>query len=84
MVTGEGPQDQWWKDVSGTNKIKFLKKWGGGGRGGADGYAQHGGPPGWLEESDPPSVILFVMAGTYRLPFPYRNVCPDWSSTAVS
>ncbi len=30
---------------------------------------QHGGPPGWLEESDPAGVILYVMDGPYRLPF---------------
>ena len=27
----------------------------------ARGLAQHGGPPGWLEESDPAVVILYVM-----------------------
>jgi hypothetical protein len=32
----------------------------------AIGLAQHGGPPGWLEESDPAGVILYVME--YRLP----------------
>ncbi len=31
----------------------------------ARGLAQHGGPPGWLEESDPAGVILYVM-GTGR------------------
>jgi hypothetical protein len=36
--------------------------------------AQHGGPPGWLEETDPADVILYVMDGLYRLPFPYRTV----------
>ncbi len=38
------------------------------------GLAQHGtvgGPPGWLEESDPAGVILYVMDGPYRLTFPY-------------
>ncbi len=30
--------------------------------------AQHGGPPGWLEKSDPAGVIL------HRLPFPYLGV----------
>jgi hypothetical protein len=39
---------------------------------------QHGGPPGWLEESDP-VVILYVMDETYHLPFPYRTGCPDRS-----
>ncbi len=29
----------------------------------ARGLAQHGGPPGWLEESDPAVVILYVMDG---------------------
>jgi hypothetical protein len=36
---------------------------------------QHGGPPGWLEESDPAGVILYVMdcvppafSVQYRLP----------------
>ncbi len=28
-----------------------------------------GGPPGWLKESDPAGVILYVMHGPYRLPF---------------
>ncbi len=36
----------------------------------ARGPAQHGGPPGWLSKSDPASVILSVMDGPYRLPFP--------------
>ncbi len=31
--------------------------------------AQHGGPPGRLEDSDPVGVILYVMDGPYRLPF---------------
>ncbi len=32
--------------------------------------AQHGGPPGWLEESDPAGVILYVMDGpSTHLPF---------------
>jgi hypothetical protein len=31
----------------------------------ARGLAQHGGPPGWLEESDPAGVILYVMDGPY-------------------
>ncbi len=39
----------------------------------ARGLAQHGGPPGRLEESDPAGVILYVMDGPYRLPFPYRT-----------
>jgi hypothetical protein len=35
--------------------------------------AQHGGPPGWLEESDPAGVIL-----------PYRTGCPDRTCPAAS
>ncbi len=31
--------------------------------------AQHGGPPGWLAESDPTGVILYVTDGPYRLSF---------------
>jgi hypothetical protein len=27
----------------------------------ARGLAEHGGPPGWLEESDPAGVVLYVM-----------------------
>ncbi len=47
--------------------------------------AQNGGPPGGLEESDPAGVILYVMDGPYRLPFPpYRTGCPDRSCPAVS
>jgi hypothetical protein len=29
----------------------------------ARGLAQHGGPPGWLEESDPAGCHLYVMDG---------------------
>ncbi len=29
---------------------------------------QHGGPPGWVEESDPAGVIFYVLDGPYRLP----------------
>ena len=36
----------------------------------ASGLAQHGGPPGLLGESDPVGVILYMMDGPYRLPFP--------------
>ncbi len=32
------------------------------------GLAQQGGPPGWLEESKPASVIMYVMYGPYCLP----------------
>jgi hypothetical protein len=35
----------------------------------AVGLVQHGGPPGWLEESYPAGVIFYVMDGSYRLPF---------------
>jgi hypothetical protein len=34
----------------------------------ARGLVQHGTSPGWLEESDPAGVILFVMDGPCRLP----------------
>jgi hypothetical protein len=37
----------------------------------ARGLAQHGGPPGCLEESDPAGVILYVMDGPHCLSFPY-------------
>jgi hypothetical protein len=33
----------------------------------ARGLAQHGGPPGWLERSDPAGVLLYVMDGPYCL-----------------
>jgi hypothetical protein len=48
----------------------------------ARGLAQHGGPPGWLEESYSTGMILYVMGGPYRLPFPYRTGCPDRSYQA--
>ncbi len=35
----------------------------------ARGLVQHGGPPGWLEESDQAGVILNVMDWPNRLPF---------------
>jgi hypothetical protein len=41
----------------------------------ARGLAQYGGPPGSLEESGPAGVILYVMDGPFRLPFPYRTGC---------
>jgi hypothetical protein len=50
----------------------------------AEGYrglVQHGGSPGWLEESDPAGEILYVMDGPYRLAFPG---CPDRSCPAAS
>jgi hypothetical protein len=34
----------------------------------ASGLAQQGGPLGWLEESNPASVIMYVMYGSYCLP----------------
>ncbi len=49
----------------------------------ARGLVQHGGLPGWLEESDPEGAILYVMDGPYRLPFPYRTGCPDRSYPAA-
>jgi hypothetical protein len=36
----------------------------------ARGLGQHGGPPGWLEESDPAGVSLYVVYRPYRFPFP--------------
>ncbi len=56
-------------------KIMFLQYM----RPKARGLAQHGGPPGWLKESDPAGVILYMVDGPYRLPFPYRIGCPDMS-----
>jgi hypothetical protein len=38
----------------------------------ARGLAQHGSPPGWLEESDLAGMILDMMDGQYSLPFSYR------------
>jgi hypothetical protein len=35
----------------------------------ARGLAQHGGPPGWLEESNPAGVIFVRDRRGYRLPF---------------
>ncbi len=50
----------------------------------ARGLAQHGGPSGWLQESDQTNVFRHVMDGPHRLPFPYRTGCPDRSCTAAS
>ncbi len=36
----------------------------------ARGLARHGSPPGYLEESDPAGVILYMMDRPYLLPFP--------------
>ncbi len=41
----------------------------------ARGLVQNGGPPGWMEETDPAGVILYVMDGPYCLPFPYGTRC---------
>jgi hypothetical protein len=49
----------------------------------ARGMSQHGGPPGWMEESDPAGVILYVVDGTLRLPLPYRTGCPERSCLAA-
>jgi hypothetical protein len=46
--------------------------------------ARHGGPPGWLEESDTGGVILYMMDGQYRLPFSHRTGFPDRSCPAAS
>jgi hypothetical protein len=45
---------------------------------------QHGGLPGWLEESDPAGVIFYVMDGTYHLSFTYLAGCHDSGCPAVS
>jgi hypothetical protein len=37
----------------------------------ARGLDQHGGPPGWLKESDPAGVILYVMV-ELAFSVPYR------------
>jgi hypothetical protein len=55
----------------------FQERWKGSMRPkGYKGLALHGGPPGWLEESDPVGVISYVMDGPYNLPFSYRTGCP--------
>jgi hypothetical protein len=38
----------------------------------ASGLAQHGGSPGWLEESDPTGVIFVRMAVPPAFTVPYR------------
>ncbi len=45
----------------------------------ARGLAQYDSPSGWLKESDPAGVILYVMDGPYCLPFPYHTGCLDRS-----
>ncbi len=42
----------------------------------ARGLAQHGGPPGWLEETDPAGETLYVMDGPSACLF---WGCPDAS-----
>jgi hypothetical protein len=42
------------------------------------GLTQHGGPPGWLEESIPAGVT----DGPYHRHFPYCTGCPDRSCPA--
>ncbi len=46
----------------------------------AEGYrglVQHGGLPGWLKESYPVGLILYMMDDPYNsLPFPYHTGCP--------
>ncbi len=51
----------------------------------ARGLVQHGGPPGWLEESGPAGVILHEMVGPFRLAFlTYRTGWSDRSHPAAS
>jgi hypothetical protein len=52
----------------------------------ARGLAQHDGPPGWLEESDPAGVFLYVMdaKGVHALLYPYRTGRSDRSCPAAS
>jgi hypothetical protein len=38
-------------------------------------------PSGWLEESDPAGVILYVMDGPYHLLFQYRT---GWALTGAA
>jgi hypothetical protein len=49
-----------------------------------EGWPNTAARPGWPEESDPAGVILYVMDGPYRLPFPYSTGCPDRSCPAAS
>ncbi len=50
----------------------------------ARGLDQHGGSPGWFEESDPAGVVSYVMDGPYLMPFSYSTGCPDRSCPAAS
>jgi hypothetical protein len=45
----------------------------------ARGLVQHGGPPGWPEESDPAGVILYVMGSIALL---FRTVLVSLTGTA--
>jgi hypothetical protein len=47
-------------------------------------WAQHCGPPGWLDESDPAGVIVYVMGWLYSLPFPYCTGSHSRSCPAAS
>ncbi len=49
-----------------------------------EGWSNTAARTGWLEESDPADVILYVMDGPYRLSFPCRTGCPDRSCPAAS
>ncbi len=49
-----------------------------------EGWPNMAAPPGWLEESDPAGVILYVVDGPYPLPFPCRTGCPDRNCQAAS
>jgi hypothetical protein len=42
----------------------------------ARGLVQHGGPPDWLEESDPEAGCDFIREWTVHAACPYRTVCP--------
>jgi hypothetical protein len=49
----------------------------------ARGLAKHGGPPDWLEESDPAGVILYVMDGPYRMHLLVCDIIPYFRSLLV-
>jgi hypothetical protein len=59
----------WWKGKLSCSSPKRPK---------TIGLAQNSGPPCWPEANDPAGVILYVMDGQYRQPFPYRTGCPDY------
>ncbi len=46
----------------------------------ARGLVQHGGPPGWLEESEPAGVVLYVMERLY--PCLFRTIPVALTGTA--